>query len=139
MEKELKVNRSSERPTRAGLGHRNRISLRERDPNYQYRLVNCNLEGDPDRVAALEELGYEIVPNKVAGRTGDAKVDNPSTLGSASEISVGRGDRAVWMRIRKDWFEEDQKAKQKEIDSLEKRTQTEGADYGKVTITSTKG
>ena len=138
MEKELKIKSSSERPRRTSLGRRDRINLRDRDPGYQYRLVNCNLESDPDRVAALEDIGYEIVPNKKAGRTGDAKVDNPSVLGSASEISVGRGDKAVWMRIPMEHFQEDQAAKQKEVDSLEKRSQKEGADYGKIEITSSQ-
>lgn len=139
MEKELKVKSSSERPRRTTLGTRNRISLRDRDPNYQYRLVNCNLEGDPDRIERMTEAGYEIVPSKHAGRLGDAQVDSPSAVGSAGQLSVGRGDKAVWMRIRKDWYLEDQAVKQQEIDETEKRTNQQGADYGKVTITSTAG
>lgn len=139
MERELKQKSSSERPRRAGLGQRNRINLRERDPNYHYRLVVANSESDPDRVENLQEIGYEVVPGNRAGKLGDSKVDDPSAMGSAGLVSVGRGDKAVWMRIRKDWFQEDQKEKQRQVDATEQRAQKEGADYGSVTITHTKG
>lgn len=139
MEKELKVARSSERPRRSPLAQRNRLSLRDRDPNYRYRLVNTNLENDPDRVELLMEQGYEIVPSKKAGPTGDSKVDTPSPVGSAGQISVGQGTKAIWMRIPKEWYEEDQRLKQAEVDATEQRSKKQGADYGSVEITSTKG
>lgn len=139
MEKELKASRSSERPRRAALGQRNRLSLRDRDPNYHYRLVSANLENDPDRVENLIDQGYEIVPHKKAGPTGDAKVDNPSAMGSAGQVSVGQGTKGVWMRIPKDWYNEDQAVKQKEIDATEQRSKKQGADYGSVEITSSRG
>jgi hypothetical protein len=139
MEKTLNTKTLTERPRRTTLGERSRISIRDRDPNYHYRLVNCNLQADPDRVERFQDMGYEIVPRKENGRLGDAKVDNPSAIGSAGQLSVGLGDKAVWMRIPKDWYAEDQAAKQREIDESEKRTSQEGADYGKVVITSTAG
>lgn len=139
MERELKKTSSSERPRRTPVGQRNRISVQDRDPNYQYRVVNVNLENDPDRIKRFEEAGYEVVPKEKAGTIGDSKVDNPSALGSAGLISVGQGTKAVLMRIRKDWYQEDQAAKQAEIDATEQRSQKSGADYGKVEITSSRG
>jgi hypothetical protein len=139
MEKELKVSRSSERPRRTSVGQRNRLNLRNREPGYQYRLVNANLESDPDRVQSLIDQGYEIVPGQKAGPAGDVKVDTPSAIGSAGLISVGQGTKGVWMRIREDWFKEDQAAKQAEIDATEQRTQKQGADYGKVEVSVTRG
>jgi hypothetical protein len=139
MEKELKQKAQSERPRRTAVGPRSRINLRDRDPNYHYRLVNSNLDSDPDRVLELQERGYEIVPRKEAGRTGDAKVDLPSPVGSAGEISLGQGTRGVWMRIPKEYYAEDQKIKQDEINATEQRAKTHGADYGSVEITSTRG
>lgn len=136
MEKELKVNRSSERPTRVPVGQRNRINVRNRDPNYHYRLVNVNLESDPDRVQRFLDGGYEIVEKDKASPIGDSKVDNPSALGSAGLVSVGQGTKAVLMRIRKEWYKEDQDAKQTEITQNEQRLQKSGADYGKVEITT---
>jgi hypothetical protein len=137
MEKQLTTKRLSERPRRSSLARRSRLSLQEMDPNYHYRLVNCNLEEDPDRVAHLQEIGYEVVPGKAAGKTGDNQVDKPSALGSAAEVSVGRGTKAIWMRIPKEYFQEDQAAKQAEIDALEQRA-PKSADYGSMTIESSK-
>lgn len=139
MERELKKTSSSERPRRTPLGQRNRLSVKDRDPNYHYRIVNVNLENDPDRVERFQEAGYEIVPKNKAGQLGDPKVDTPSAVGSAGLISVGQGTKAVEMRIPKDYYNEDQAAKQVEIDAVEQRSQKSGADYGKVEITSTRG
>lgn len=139
MERELKKPRSSERPHRTPLAQRNRLSVKDRDPNYHYRLVNVNLENDPDRVERFEEAGYEIVPKNKAGQIGDAKVDTPSAVGSAGLISVGQGVKAVEMRIPKDYFIEDQAAKIEQIEATEQRSQKSGADYGEVKITSTRG
>lgn len=133
MEKQLTPKRQSERPVRTSVGKRNRLSIKDRDPNYQYRLVNCNLDSDPNRVEDLEDDGYEIVPAKVVGKTGDAKVDTPSPLGAAGQLSVGKGTKAIWMRKRLDWHTEDQQAKQAEIDEVEAQ-QKNRADYGSMKI-----
>jgi hypothetical protein len=133
MEKQLTPKRQSERPSRASLSQRNRLSIKDRDPNYHYRLVNANLQSDPDRVERMQEIGYEVVPGKKVGQTGDSQVDNPSPVGSAGQISVGKGDKAVWMRIRKDWYQEDQAEKQAEIDEVEQQ-QKNRADYGSLKI-----
>jgi hypothetical protein len=77
------------------------------------------------------DLGYEIVPRQVVGQTGDKQVDQPSALGSAGQISVGQGTKAVWMRIPKEDYLEDQAMKQEENDRIEQRP-SQSADYGKV-------
>ncbi len=99
------------RTRRTPIGTRNRLSVRDQDPNYHYRVVNV-VDG---RVELLQEQGYEIVSTQV----GDTRVDNPQGLGSASQIPVGNGIKAVVMRQRKDWYQEDQKTKQTSIDELE--------------------
>lgn len=121
------------RPTRTPLNSRQRLSVRNREAGYVYRIVNANLEDDPDRVARFMEAGYELVPKDKGGSVGDAKVDNPTSLGSASEISVGQGTKAVLMRIREDWYKEDQAAKQREIDEIERTMKQGKADYGTFT------
>jgi len=139
MEKELKVSRSSERPRRTPVGQRNKISVRDRDPNYHYRLVSVNLEADPDRLEDFKAAGYEIVPADKAGPIGDKQVDKPSAVGSAGLISVGQGTKQVLMRIPKDYYIEDQAAKQAQIDATEQQSQKSGADYGKVEVSVTRG
>lgn len=133
MEKQLNTKRLSERPRRSPLAGKNRLAVRDKDPNYVYRIVNVNNEADPDRVDNLIEQGYEVVPRNKVGEVSDAKVDNPSALGSAGQISVGQGTKAVVMRIRKEWYDEDQAAKQAENDHFENGAKKR-ADYGDVTV-----
>lgn len=108
----------SGRVRRTPVGVRNRLSVPNQDPNFHYRIVNIvDVDGNPtskydDRIAQ----GYEVVEGV---KVGDKRVDIPSSLGSAAEISVGRGARAVVMRIPKEYYEEDQKYKQDKIDELE--------------------
>jgi len=121
------------RPKRVPVGQRSRVSVKNRDDNYHYRVVNANMETDPDRVQAFLDAGYEIVPADKAGQIGDKQVDTPSGLGSSSQISVGQGTKAVLMRIRKEWYSEDQTVKQAEIDALESTMKKESkADYGNI-------
>lgn len=133
MEKQLTPKRQSGRPSRSSLSQRNRLSIKDQDPNYHYRIVNANLDSDPDRVERLQEIGYEIVPAKKAGKIGDSQVDNPSALGAAGLISVGKGTKGVVMRIPKEYFNDDQAAKQAEIDEVE-QAQKNRADYGSMHI-----
>lgn len=138
MEKQLNTKTLVERPKRAHVTSRSRLSVRNKEPGYKYRIVNVNLESDPNRVEDLIDRGYEIVPSSKVGQVGDKQVGIPSALGSAGQISVGQGTKAITMRIREDWYEEDQAAKQAEVDATEQRAAKSGADYGKVEITSSK-
>ena len=97
------------RVRRNAIGTRNRLSVKDQDPNYQYRIVNVK----DDRIEQFIEQGNEIVDTKV----GDKRVDNSSSI--AGQISVGNEVKARVMRQRKDWYNEDQSAKQKAIDDLE--------------------
>ena len=125
---------ASARPKRTPIGSRNRLSIRNREDGYVYRIVNANLENDLDRVDAFLEQGYELVPKDKIGTVGDKRVDNASSLGSSSLISVGQGTKAVVMRIRKELYDEDQAAKQAEIDAPEQTMRKGSGDYGKVEI-----
>lgn len=126
-------NEASARPKRVPLHNRQVLSVEHQDPNYVYRIVNTNLEKDPERVQRFIEAGYEIVPKKDAGQIGDNRVDNPSAPGSASLISVGQGTKAVLMRIRKEFYVEDQADKQSKIDELEgTMKRPTNVDYGAV-------
>ena len=100
------------RPRRTPIGKRNRLSVENKDPNYVYRIVN-DLDG---RVQDMMDRDYEIVHT---AEVGDKRVDAISSLGSAKQISVGNGLKAIVMRKRRDWHDDDQALKQKEIDDLE--------------------
>lgn len=133
MEKQLTTKGPSGRKRRSPLEGRNRLALKDQDPNYHHRIVNANLDSDPDRIERFQEYGYEIVPNAKVGKVGDKAVDTPSAIGSAGQISVGQGTKAVVMRIPKEYFAEDQQAKQAEIDATEARAK-DRADYGSLVI-----
>jgi hypothetical protein len=103
--------------------------VRNQEPGYVYRVVN-DIDG---RIDDLLEIGYEVVPQTKVIRDGDKRVDDASALGSNSSISLGRGDRGVVMRIKKEWYDEDQKAKAVRADELESTMKKDGkqaSDYG---------
>lgn len=118
-------------------GHRNVLTVNGQDPAYQYRVVN----DVGDRVVQLQEIGYEIVTDKTI-KVGDRRVAIPTAEGSPVKVSVGKDAtgaplHAYVMRQKKEYYEEDQKAKQDEILKTEKemkQTARESADYGKLEI-----
>ena len=109
-------------------GPRNILTVANKDPNYVYRFVLDT----PGRLEAFKEGGYEVVTKDM--EVGDSTVDKGSQLGSA--VTMVRGTSTlVLMRILREWYDEDQVAKQEEIDALEATMKApESADYGKVSI-----
>ena len=82
------------------------------------------------------EAGYELVKDDSV-KVGDKKVNKSSSEGSLSQVSVGQGQKAFVVRIKKEWYEEDQAAKQLRVDELENSTKAKALDgtYGKLEIT----
>jgi len=120
------------RPKRTPVGQRSKMKwdCPGNDVEWHYRVVN-DVE---NRVQEFIEGGYEIV-------TGDhdltsPEVGDPSQLGSACRKYVGGGTHGVLMRIRKDWYDEDQKTKMNLVDNTEKsmepaaRAEIGGKAYG---------
>lgn len=106
------VKAQSGRVRRTPITMRARLAVKDTDPNFHYRIVNVK----DDRVEQFQEQGYEIVPKAVSN---DKFIDTATPLGSAGEFSVGGGMKAVVMRIPKEYFVQDQAAKQASIDELE--------------------
>lgn len=124
----------SGRPTREPVGLRNRLRVHDEDPNYEYRWV-VDYDGTGDRIEQFKQSGYEIVP-KGTHKVGDSRVNQPAAEGSSEVLSVGGGQKAVLMRQKKDWYDEDQKAKAKRIEESEKALKNPKLDgsYGKVDL-----
>ncbi len=120
------------RVRRSPLTNRGKLSVTRKDPNYEYRFVN----DDGDNVSDKMDRGWEPVL-KSETDVGDRRVDNAAPEGSISSITVGQGKKAVLMKIRKDWYEEDQIIKQDAIDKTEAATKQEALSgtYGKIEIT----
>ena len=112
---------------------RNVLTVEGKDPGFEYRIVNDT----GDRITQFEERGYEIVSDSNI-RVGDRRIANPTKEGSPIQISVGGGQKAFLMRLKREFYEEDRKAKDALIDEQEKGMLAEAkqiADYGKVTVT----
>lgn len=132
MEKESIAKSPRGRTTRTPVGVRNILTVKGKDPGYVYRIVNDS----GDRVNMFEEAGYEVV-NASDVIVGDKRVQKASAVGTRAEVAVGGGERALVMRIRKDWYDEDQKAKQDNLTQLEAtmKKQAKDGNYGKIETT----
>lgn len=107
------------RPKRTPISGRNILSVQGKDPNFEYRFVNDT----GDRVQMFKEAGWEPVPAADV-KVGDRRVDQASSEGTIAQASVSRNshEKAIVMRIPKEWYEEDQRAKLARVDELEKST-----------------
>lgn len=106
------------------------ISDEDRE-NYVYRIFNDK----GTRIAQHKEYGWETVD------TGDVTIGtrNDVKAGSVASVTVdsSNGTQGIVMRIPKDWYEEDQKAKQDAIDEVEKQITGQSdkdGSYGKIDI-----
>ena len=81
------------------------------------------------------DLGYELV-ERDSVRVGDKRVGSASAEGSKAQLSVGQGMKGFVVRIKKEWYEEDQAAKQAHVNRLEEATKAKALDgtYGKLEI-----
>lgn len=129
-EENIKNKVPANRPKRKPVGTTNRLNVRNKDTaNYEYRWVNDT----DDRISMFREAGYEVIdPN-------DADVEQSRIeggVGADKMVSVGGGTKAVLMRQRKEFYEEDQKVKQDRLDSQLNsiiNPNLEGK-YGKITV-----
>lgn len=121
----------SGRVRRTPVGVRNVLTVAGKDPNFVYRIVNDT----GDRVEQFRAAGYETVSaNDV--KIGDRRINAASPEGSIAQCSVGGGMKGVVMRIPKEWYDEDQLAKARQIAETEESTKADAmkADYGKLKI-----
>lgn len=105
-----------ERPKRTRINGRNILTVSGKEPGYVYRIVN----DVGDRVEMFKQAGYELVESE-AVQVGERRVNAASALGSKAQVSVdSTGTKAFVMRIPKEWYDEDQRAKQSDVDELER-------------------
>ncbi len=96
----------------------------ELDPNFKYRFVN----DIGSRISNFQAAGYEFVEDAEL-RVGDSRVFDPSESGSAKVVTSNDGTRAYLMRIKKEWYDEDQAKKAERINEQEaamKNTASQG-------------
>ncbi len=124
-------NRGSKRPERIPVsGRRDVMTVIGKDDAYVYRWVS----DDAGRIDRFIAGGYAVVDEDV--RVGQDDIDSSRDIASTVTKQSG-GLTQYLMRIRRDWYEEDQAAKAKVINETEedmKRTLNNGKDgtYGNV-------
>ncbi len=125
------ANPSGSRVKRTPINGRNVLTVSGKEPGYVYRIVN----DAGDRIAQFQEAGYELVDASTV-KVGDRRLDVAKPDGSKAQVAVGGGQKAFVMRIREEWYKEDQVAKQEHVQELEKsiKNQSGKADYGSVEI-----
>lgn len=103
----------------------------EKDPNFQYRFVN----DIGSRIHQMQEAGYEIVTDDDMV-VGEARVTDPTAQGSGKRVISKDGTVAYLMKQKKEWYEEDQKAKQAHVDELEQTMKNEASQgmYGSIKV-----
>lgn len=113
-----------ERTRSPAAGLRDKLSVYDKDPNYHYRWVR----NDEGRIRWFQERGYEVVTKE--HEVGDKVVDQGSQLGSAVTKFGGGTVTLVLMRILREWFDEDQAAKEDAIAATEATMKRPGGDLG---------
>lgn len=106
------------RPTRTPInGAKSRLGVKGKEPGFQYRIVNDT----PGRIQEFIDAGYEIVQDTSVS-VGDKRIANPTQEGTPVKVHVGNGNNAYLLRIKEDWYKEDQASKQIIVDELERGT-----------------
>lgn len=132
-EKENLVKAPERRTRRNPVEGRNRLKVRGEDPNYVYRIVN----DVDDRISEYLDKGWEFETSEKV-RIGDSRlVDNPNGDGFVRVMSVGGGMKAILMRIKREWYDEDQEAKLGYVKETEKAMRPDPNEgmYGSVDVT----
>lgn len=129
--KEAISKKPSGRVSRTPVGTRNILTVAGKEPGYVYRVINDS----GDRVQEFMDAGYELV-DASSVRVGDKRVNTAKAEGSKAQLSVGQGQKAYVVRIKQEWYDEDQAAKQAHVNRLEEATKAKALDgtYGKLEI-----
>jgi hypothetical protein len=129
--KEAIAKAPSGRPQRVPVGTRNILKVQGKDPAYEYRFINDS----GDRVAEFLDAGYQI-ESADAVRVGDKRTGTATPEGSKAQYSVGQGQKALLVKIKKEWYDEDQAKKQERVAAQERATKDKALDgtYGKLEL-----
>ena len=113
---------------------RNLLTIAHRDPDYEYRWVI----NDPDRVEKFKDAWWEVDDDPRNQRPGDRRIDTSAGTSSIVETKAGGRKKYVLMKLPKELYEADQKAKHDEIDRVEAETLREAKQaqgrYGNISV-----
>lgn len=103
----------------------------DKNPEFEYRFVNDT----GSRIQNFKAAGYEFVTGDDL-IVGDNRVSDAADLGSAKRVISNDGTTSYLMRIKKEWYEEDQASKAAAIKEQEAAMKQEASTgmYGKLNI-----
>ena len=120
---------------RIPLGTRDVLSVDAKDigDGYVGRIVTDK----HGRINMFRDAGWEIVEKRGGAQIGDPQVHSDHHLGACVTKSVGGGEVGYLMRIKKEYYEQDQKRKADKIKEQEsglKMEEQKRGRYGKIDI-----
>lgn len=124
---------TTKRPERKPLFQRGPQSIAgSKDPGYEYRFVNDT----GSRISNFQQAGYEFVQDSDLV-VGDSRVSDPSDIGTSKRVTSNDGTVSYLMRIKKEWYDEDQKAKADMIAETERAMRQDATQgmYGTLKVT----
>ena len=103
----------------------------DKNPEFEYRFVNDT----GSRIQNFKAAGYEFVTGDDL-IVGDNRVSDATDLGSAKRVISNDGTTSYLMRIKREWYEEDQASKAAAIKEQEAAMKQEASTgmYGKLNI-----
>lgn len=125
MSREKSENKQGRRDRVPFGGHRRRLHVSYKQDGYVYRWFN----DVQDRIQRALDAGYEFVQKKEAGQVGDPDAGNrPDGLDSRVSKRVNENLTCYLMKIKEEYWSEDQEIKQKEADAIDEAIFGGGAD-----------
>ncbi|MHC4753456.1 MAG: hypothetical protein ACYTFW_26790 [Planctomycetota bacterium] len=108
------------------------LAKKHKDPQYVERFVNDK----PGRIESFRKAGWQMVCVSKENRVvGDPHCGKGTKIGTPVSVSVGDNETAYLMRIKREWYDEDQKDKKKRILDMEdemRNQPTKEGQYGEV-------
>jgi len=125
------IPKASKRPEKRRPNEAARISYADRkklakkrldDDKYHYHIFNDAESGHwANNIDKRIQQGYTIVTDEELREMGDAQGVAAQGIGSIASTSVGGGKKGVLMRIPREFYEEDNAAKQADVDRREEQ------------------
>jgi len=134
--------KATKRPERIPVsGQRDILTVRGKDNDYVYRWIKDEQE-QGQRILKFKNAGYVFVDEKDGLEVGQNHVYKSKNVGSLIRVPAGQGEFLYLMKQRKEFYTEDQAAKQDQILDTErqlsknigKNADVESGSYGSVSI-----
>lgn len=109
-------------------GNRSKLKVRNTDPSFQYRWVLAGGEND-SRILDFLNGGYTFV-EATSADVGESHVYQSENLGAIARVPAGDSLYLYLMRIPKELYEEDQRAKMQSIKNQESAITGERPEHG---------